>query len=40
MSKKLKVQPVVRKPTKKIADPRRIRYGSGFAPVKNIRHVP
>jgi hypothetical protein len=29
MSKK---QPVVRKPSKKIADPRRIRYGSGNAP--------
>jgi hypothetical protein len=28
MSKK----PVVRKPSKKIADPRRVRYGSGFAP--------
>jgi hypothetical protein len=28
MSKK----PVVRKASKKIADPRRVRYGSGFAP--------
>jgi hypothetical protein len=28
MSKK----PVVRKPSKKIADPRRVRYGSGMAP--------
>jgi len=28
MSKK----PVVRKPSRKIADPRRVRYGSGFAP--------
>jgi len=25
-------QPVVRKPSKKIADPRRVRYGSGNAP--------
>ena len=25
-------QPVVRKPAKKIADPRRVRYGSGSAP--------
>jgi hypothetical protein len=32
-----KKQPVVRKPTKKIADPRRVRYGSGFAPVKVVR---
>jgi hypothetical protein len=29
MSKK---QTVVRKPSKKIADPRRVRYGSGAAP--------
>lgn len=27
-----KKQPVVRKPSKKIADSRRIRYGSGAAP--------
>ena len=27
-----KKQPAVRKPAKKIADPRRIRYGSGNAP--------
>ena len=26
------LKPVVRKPAKKIADPRRIRYGSGNAP--------
>jgi hypothetical protein len=32
-----KKQPVVRKPTKKIADPRRVRYGSGFAPAKVVR---
>ena len=25
-------KPVVRKPSKKVADPRRIRYGSGAAP--------
>jgi len=38
MAKKQKTQPVVvRKPTKKIADPRRIRFGSGFAPAKLIR---
>jgi len=33
-SKKL---PVVRKPTKKIADSRRVRYGSGFSPAKLVR---
>jgi hypothetical protein len=27
-----KKQPAVRKPTKKIADPRRVRYGAGSAP--------
>ena len=27
-----KTQPAVRKPTKKIADPRRVRYGAGNAP--------
>lgn len=27
-----KKQPVVRKPTKKFADPRRVRFGSGMAP--------
>jgi hypothetical protein len=27
-----KMQPIVRKPTKKIADSRRVRYGSGNAP--------
>ena len=31
MSSKRK-QPAVRKPTKKIADPRRIRFGTGSAP--------
>ena len=34
VSKKQKTQPIVRKPTKQIADPRRIRFGSGFAPAK------
>jgi hypothetical protein len=32
MSSKKQKQPVVRKSSKKIADPRRIRYGSGNAP--------
>ena len=33
-SKKL---PVVRKPSKKIADSRRVRYGAGFSPAKLVR---
>ncbi|HEU4645440.1 MAG TPA: hypothetical protein VFS80_07735 [Burkholderiales bacterium] len=33
-SKKL---PVVRKPTKKIADTRRVRYGTGMAPATIVR---
>ena len=38
VSKKTNHQPIViRKPTKKIADPRRIRFGSGFAPAKLMR---
>ena len=28
----IKKQPIVRKPSKKIADPRRVRFGSGMAP--------
>ena len=32
-----KKQPAVRKPTKKIADSRRVRYGNGFAPAKLVR---
>jgi hypothetical protein len=32
MSSKKQKQPVVRKPSKKITDPRRIRYGAGNAP--------
>jgi hypothetical protein len=34
---KSKKQPVVRRPTKKIADSRRVRYGTGMAPAKLIR---
>lgn len=30
-------QPVVRKPSKKIADPRRVRYGAGMAPASMVR---
>jgi hypothetical protein len=30
-------QPVVRKPSKKIADPRRVRFGAGFAPASLVR---
>jgi len=37
VNKNTKAQPIVRKPTKKIADPRRIRFGSGFAPAKLLR---
>jgi hypothetical protein len=32
-----KKQPVVRKPSKKTADPRHVRYGSGFAPASIVR---
>ena len=34
---KSKKQPVVRKPTKKIADSRRVRFGNGMAPAKIVR---
>ena len=34
---KSKKQPVVSKPTKKIADSRNIRYGSGHSPAKVVR---
>jgi hypothetical protein len=34
---KSKNQPVVRKPSKKITDSRRVRYGSGCAPVRVVR---
>ena len=36
MKKNMK-QPVVRKPTRKIADSRRVRFGSGSAPAKVAR---
>jgi hypothetical protein len=36
---KQKTQPVVRKPSKKIADARRIRYGSGMAPASVVRSL-
>lgn len=32
-------KPVVSKPTKKIADPRRVRYGAGFAPAGLARSI-
>lgn len=32
-------QPVVRKPTKKIADARRVRYGAGMAPASIARSL-
>jgi hypothetical protein len=32
-----KKQPVVRKPSKKIADPRQVRYGAGMAPASMVR---
>ena len=34
---KSKKQPIVRKPTKKIADSRRVRFGAGNAPAKVVR---
>lgn len=34
---RIKKQPVVRKPTKKIADSRQVRYGVGCAPAKVVR---
>ena len=34
---RIKKQPVVRKPTKKIADSRQVRYGVGSAPAKVVR---
>jgi hypothetical protein len=39
MSRKTRKQTVVRKPTKKILDPRRVRYGSGMAPAHFVRSV-
>ncbi|MDH4324846.1 MAG: hypothetical protein OEW90_11970 [Betaproteobacteria bacterium] len=37
MNRKQKKQLVVRKATKKIADSRRVRYGSGMSPAKVLR---
>ena len=37
MARKQKNQPAVRKPTKKIADPRRVRFGAGMAPASIVR---
>lgn len=37
MSRKNRQQPAVRKPTKRIADPRRLRYGAGSAPARIVR---
>jgi len=37
MVKKQQKQPVVLKPSKKIADSRRVRYGAGSAPAKVVR---
>ena len=36
---KSKKQPVVRKPSKKIADSHRVRFGTGCAPAKLVRSV-
>ena len=37
MTRKQKQQPLVRTPTKKVADSRRVRYGNGCAPAKLVR---
>ena len=37
MTRKQQNQQLVRKPTKKIADSRQVRYGSGCAPAKVVR---
>lgn len=37
MTRKQQNQPLVRKPTKKIADSRRVRYGSGHSPARIVR---
>jgi hypothetical protein len=39
MSSKKQKQPVVRKPSKKITDARRVRYGSGCAPARIVRSL-
>jgi hypothetical protein len=38
MPSKKQKQAIVRKPTKKITDPRRVRYGSGMAPASVRSH--
>lgn len=37
MARRQQNQPTVRKPTRKIADSRRVRYGNGMAPAKLVR---
>ena len=37
MTRKQQKQPVVCKPTKKIGDSHRVRFGSGMAPAKVVR---
>jgi len=37
MARKQQHQPVVRKPSKKIADSRRVRFGTGMAPARVVR---
>ncbi len=37
MASKRKNQPIVRKPSQKIADSRRVRYGNGCAPAIVVR---
>lgn len=39
MSSKTRKQTVVRKSTKKILDPRRVRYGVGMAPASIVRSL-
>jgi hypothetical protein len=39
MPSKKQKQPVVRKPSKKISDPRRVRYGAGCAPAHIVRSL-
>lgn len=36
MTGKQKQQPLVRTPTKKVADSRRVRYGTGMAPARIV----
>lgn len=37
MSQKKRQQPLVRTSDKKIADPRKVRYGAGHAPARMVR---